>query len=498
MSKKKERKTSEYLEWIIVAVVLLAYFLIVLLSYYKNVRSDASTRVEKEIISHGEKLSDIYSDKINLLMQATKAAASMCASPEFDIKDTANVSLLGSVVNNSPAFTGMIIDLDGTGLRTNGDEVNLTGNRYYNACMSGEYVISDVEYDDFAKDYTVTTYSPIINGTRIKGVVCMSLYMSTLTELSREDELDGRTIYAILNSDGSMTATYGSSSLENGTSIFEYLGGKDSDYSKKLAQNIENGKSGLLKVTVDDEDKFICYRKMDINGWYSLEIYSQRYVDRKQQSYYSGAKIVIIKLIVALVVFFLIVVLINLFSQKIYTSKSKELQSKAETDLLTGMLNKIATEKHIQEYIDNDGKKVPGMLILIDIDNFKKINDTMGHAFGDQVLNTLGHTLSNEFRISDIFGRIGGDEFIIYLKNIPNDDIRDKEAQKLIRFFKDFQAGDYVKYSVGASMGVSMYPKDGVTFDELYKAADKAVYRSKQEGKNQLRFYSDEDKIVKA
>lgn len=498
MSKRKDRKKSEYFEWIVVAVVLLGYFLIVLMSYYRNVKSDAQMRVDREIISHGERLSDTYMDKIDLVMQATTAAAEMYGEKEINTNDSSALNKLGSVVNDSPAFTAMFIGLDGKGLRISGEEVNLVGNKYYNACMSGEKVISDIEYDDFYKDYIVTTYAPIIRSNKMAGVISMSIRTSSLTEPDKEEELDGRTIYAIINSSGIMVATYGSAAPENGTNIYDYIGGSESSNAKKLAQNVENGKSDLLTVSINGEERLINYRKMDVDGWYTVEIYSQKYIDRKQQSYYSSARIVIIKLVVALIVFFLIVLLINLISQKIYSSKSKELQSKAETDLLTGMLNKIATEKHIQDYIDNEGKKVPGMLVLIDVDNFKKINDTMGHAFGDQVLSTLGHTLSNEFRISDIFGRIGGDEFIIYLKNIPNDEIRDKEAKKLINFFKNFQAGDYVKYSVGASIGVSMFPKDGSTFDELYKAADKAVYRSKQEGKNQLRFYSDEDKIVKA
>ena len=507
MGKRRgETKKSEYIEWIIVAVVLLGYFLIVLMSYYRDVRSDAALRVNKDVIAHGERLSDSYMDKIDILKQTTVTAANMIGEKNIDIHGSIMLARLGRVVSYSPAYTGMLIDLDGKGKRITGENVSMVGNDYYNASMSNECIISDIVFDDYINDYAVSVFAPIMKGNKILGTVCLSMRASMLTDSEPVDDIDGKTMHAILNSEGIMTTIYGER-IENGTSIYDYIGGKTTNEARKLIQNIENRKSGVLDVTAKGEKWLLNYRAMDINGWYTVEFYSQKYIERKQNTYYRGAKTVIVKLIVALVIFFLIssliaasliVLLINIFSQMIYSSKSKELQNKAETDLLTGMLNKVATERHIQDYIDNEGKNTPGMLILIDVDNFKKINDTMGHAFGDQVLSTLGHTISNEFRISDIFGRIGGDEFILYLKNIPSDEIRNKEAKKLVMFFKNFQAGDYVKYSVGASIGVSMYPKDGASFDELYKAADKAVYRSKQAGKNQLRFYSDEETIVKA
>ena len=135
-----------------------------------------------------------------------------------------------------------------------------------------------------------------------------------------------------------------------------------------------------------------------------------------------------------------------------------------------------------------------GMMFVLDIDNFKKINDTMGHAFGDEVLKTLGRTISSLFRVTDIIGRTGGDEFTIFLKFLKSDENTLKEARKLVQFFKDFTAGEYVKYSATASIGAAVFPENGSDFDSLYKAADKALYKAKQRGKNQLAFYDDRDR----
>ena len=137
------------------------------------------------------------------------------------------------------------------------------------------------------------------------------------------------------------------------------------------------------------------------------------------------------------------------------------------------------------------------MMCVLDIDNFKKINDTMGHAFGDEVIATLGKRIKSEFRVSDIIGRIGGDEFVIFLKDLKTDEIIEKEASRISGFFKDFQVGTYTKYSPTASIGAALYPRDASDYVSLYKSADTALYKAKKRGKNQLAFYrdaTDEDK----
>ena len=167
------------------------------------------------------------------------------------------------------------------------------------------------------------------------------------------------------------------------------------------------------------------------------------------------------------------------------------MEDKADTDLLTGLNNKLATERKIKDYMAQN-PKTQSMMFLLDIDNFKKINDTMGHAFGDEVLRSLGQQIGANFRATDIIGRIGGDEFMIFLKGIEDETVIRKEAKKIENFFKGFQAGEYVKYAATASIGAAIFPHDGADFETLYKAADQGLYKAKKRGKNQLAFYKDE------
>ena len=170
--------------------------------------------------------------------------------------------------------------------------------------------------------------------------------------------------------------------------------------------------------------------------------------------------------------------------------QKKELENKADTDLLTGLNNKLATERKIKNYIAQN-PQVQSMMFLLDVDNFKTINDTMGHAFGDEVLSTLGEEISSIFRASDIIGRVGGDEFMIFLKGVPTREVVRKEAKKVEDFFKTFQVGENVKYAVRASIGVAVFPHEGTDFETLYKAADQGLYKAKRRGKGQLAFYED-------
>ena len=189
------------------------------------------------------------------------------------------------------------------------------------------------------------------------------------------------------------------------------------------------------------------------------------------------------------VIFGVVVTVIVMISRIRYNQQSKALADKADTDLLTELNNKIATERKIQEYIESHPNS-QCLFFLFDIDNFKKINDTLGHAFGDEVLRSLGLQLRNEFRVSDIIGRTGGDEFILFIKDLNSDEVLAKEAKRLEDLFHQFKAGEYVKYSATASIGATVFPRDATSYQGLYKTADKALYEAKRRGKNCLVFYN--------
>lgn len=159
----------------------------------------------------------------------------------------------------------------------------------------------------------------------------------------------------------------------------------------------------------------------------------------------------------------------------------------AETDQLTGFLNKISTALKINELIRDDEEE--GALFLFDIDDFKKLNDTYGHHVGDMFLKEFTNKLSLSFRTSDILGRVGGEEFILYLSGVgDNKHFIEEKAQQILSICNSIHLDAAPERAFSCSIGIARFPNDGKTYTELYEKADEAMYSVKKNGKNNYAF----------
>lgn len=177
------------------------------------------------------------------------------------------------------------------------------------------------------------------------------------------------------------------------------------------------------------------------------------------------------------------------FRQNIDEEKQREkyLFEKMESDSLTGLYNKAATQKHIQNLLTTNKEKFFAFFIL-DIDNFKRVNDTCGHATGDLVIMDFSKILKRYFKNKGIVGRIGGDEFAVFVPFSSKEWI-EKTARELVSILHhDFSDGE--KWcSISASIGVAVAPEAGTEFETLYKNADFALYHTKENGKDGFTVY---------
>jgi diguanylate cyclase (GGDEF)-like protein len=171
----------------------------------------------------------------------------------------------------------------------------------------------------------------------------------------------------------------------------------------------------------------------------------------------------------------------------------KRLRNLADTDYLTGMNCRRAFVEQVERILARaqiDRHSVA--MILLDIDDFKKINDTYGHAAGDEVLRDFASNMSDFFRIGDVLGRIGGEEFGVVLANVTIMQAADI-AERLRKVF-EASLIDIGKHHIQAkvSIGVASSPQGHTTFEELYHRADEALYEAKKCGKNCVRIAADE------
>ena len=178
--------------------------------------------------------------------------------------------------------------------------------------------------------------------------------------------------------------------------------------------------------------------------------------------------------------------MININDKKL---KEMELLLRAEKDALTGIYNQGAAEQLIRNSIEEGSDGSLSALMIIDLDNFKEANDLLGHAHGDQLLEKTAEILNEMFKGGDIIGRIGGDEFIVYMKNLSTISDADEMAGNVVKNVKydlDFEGQPI---HVTCSVGVAIYPYHGDTFETLFEKADRAVYTVKANGKDGYRVY---------
>ena len=167
-----------------------------------------------------------------------------------------------------------------------------------------------------------------------------------------------------------------------------------------------------------------------------------------------------------------------------------ELQHSAEHDVLTGFFNKTATQKNIENHLKNLGEKdLPPAFIIIDADGFKAINDSFGHLFGDSVLSDMGLAIRSIFKHKDIIGRIGGDEFVVLFCEMPSEEVLERRCTELLQTLNRNYTSNNVSLPFSVSIGISLYPEHGTTYNELFQHADRALYSSKSKGKNCFSIY---------
>lgn len=170
----------------------------------------------------------------------------------------------------------------------------------------------------------------------------------------------------------------------------------------------------------------------------------------------------------------------------------ERLQLISEQDSLTGLLNKEAFKLQVEEFLSRNVEKACALLFL-DIDNFKLLNDTLGHMAGDHALKEIAEAVKHRFREEDIIGRFGGDEFFVFSKDIPLEVFFQKLEKIRSSLSKTYYGEDQsLAVSISASMGFTYSPDGRASYEELIEQADKALYSAKEQGKNRYVMYHDE------
>lgn len=474
---------SSVLQWLMPTTVMMVVVIIMLISFTHKANNEAENTVSKTLISNVETYGSSLLHDLEKIDSVELPIAALLAKE--GAKDAARVTELLQIAAESAGVDEAIYcDLNGQGIDLNGNALDLSEAVFFAELSEAS---SPYIYVEDGKEIIVMER---VSSDSAQGYLLLFYPMERFSNMLYKAGYDNGSFLVLVNTEGKILGLSGATnnSYVKDGNLLTAVDQVDKAAARSLRGRMNNGSRGNVYIENGKEKDVLIFAPLGTNRWDMVLFVGNDYMQRQIRYLRKNTSDMAISLMIAIAVFFCAVMVINIAGKFRSNAKKKELEDKADTDLLTGLNNKLATERKIKEYMASH-PDTQSMLFIFDVDNFKKVNDTMGHAFGDEVLRSLGKQIGGIFRASDIVGRVGGDEFMVFLKGIATEENILKEAAKVETFFKSFQAGEYVKYKATASIGVAIYPQEGADFETLYKAADQGLYKAKKRGKNQLAFY---------
>ncbi len=447
--------------------------------------------LENTLKGHVESLSHRLDEELSIMTKSGIVVRDVLqAQPPQARTDT--LPFIGSLCANSDAYQVIYCDTAGEGITNSGIYIHVEQDNLLRDVENTAQYYTYLQNEPLTQAQAIVSVIPVVQNNKACGYILM--YYS----LNRILELFGDTVpYAdsslIFSTDGGLVMlTYGldsvlSDQLPADTTLTQLLEQLD-PRTKELQQAqdaIASGASGSLSVLIADAPQELFFHPLEIRDWYlTVGIHQPLYQQMLRDNW--GDMHRLITYLLAVLLLFLVVVSGTMLAiHLMYKSRSHHLEKRATTDFLSGIYNKMATEEEISGYLTSH-PHARCILFILDVDNFKTINDTRGHEMGDQVISSIGRHLQDNFRSDDIVGRIGGDEFLIFLKDIPSDTDLHQQIRRVQQLFCKFTTENELHIEISTSIGAAIFPTDAISFNELYKAADRALYQAKKHGKSQL------------
>lgn len=369
---------------------------------------------------------------------------------------------------------------------------NVFHRRYFKDAINGQQTLSDPLESSVDQETRVVLGVPIYDkNQQVIGVLGASYNVTTLSHMLFDDLFDGEGDTLIVTQTGKII-TYedgnaNKKQIEYGDNLFTYYAEKNKKQENTLGQvqdDFLSNESGFIRLCLDNtqtKDYYMTYMSIGMNDWMLCYIVP---VKAAQKSY---AFIREYEMIFMLAFCVLVSILVIYIVRKNNREKVKILEA-AQRDALTGLYNKDHTQKFIEQILQKESG--PHGFVILDIDYFKSVNDSYGHLVGDKVLSMLGKFLESQFREDDIVGRIGGDEFVILMRNISDRDKAEQRIHNLLKNLPEMKIEEMDNRGITISVGVALAPDNGNTFIELYRHADQALYETKRVGRNGYSIYN--------
>lgn len=466
--------------------ILLILILVTLYKFGISSNKTAITIVEDEIAATaGGFSSQIYEDLDNMTRMGIAFRDMIVALPMEKSIDA--LPLIGTLSANSQAYMVIYCDAEGIGVTQNGIKVNVEKDELLHQEAGASPYYAYIQKDRIMQAEAVVSVIPVAREGTVSNYILMYYSVSRIKRIFHQNKLFDNANFVFSVDHGIVITTDGiEEKPPKGTTIIQLLKDWDLKTDTDQLQMAINSNKKIAAFTSQTYNKYVICTPVGINDWYITIGFDKKLYDNLLTREWGDIKKLIDYLLALIITFVIVLIGTMIIMRIIYNKTNKKLLKQANMDLLTGLYNKMATESKIKEYI-KDYPHAGGILFILDIDNFKNINDSRGHAEGDAVLKRVGHHLKETYGDYHVVGRIGGDEFIIFVKDI----LLEQEVAEQIKKMKEcLQVLSQTEGSVQPctfSAGACSYPNDAQEFSNLYKSADRALYEAKKNGKNQLK-----------
>lgn len=491
MKVRRKGKIEESKQYIFLLVFLCVLILLIAFLWFQGVLRKNINQTNYEIMQETARQQLLgFETKIQGQLNQLQLYARSFA--KVDMNDYNAVKELINVTEGAGSFQTISI-ANTTGKLVNNNNTsagNIMKEQYFKAAIAGNAAVG---IGDLADDGALALYFavPIYQEETVIGVLVGSVKTSTVNEAVMRDSFRGLGATFIIDREGNilLQSDNGADFIGGEMNYLSYLTDAKADGVRDLADQIEenlaDSSTEVYRCKIGEEEYIMIRNPLAINDWSLILQVNAVFVNSQSTQILSYVFVLLLLVLISM-----LVIVAALFRLQ---SRSDRLKNKAECDLLTNLLNKKTFEGRVENMIANHSADEAGALWIIDLDNFKGINDKLGHLVGDRVLSLVAEKMRETFRQQDYLGRIGGDEFAVYLTFHNQGEQRtliESRAEQFSSMIGKIAKEMQLDVIVSCSIGIALDPEHGTSYEELYRSADKALYQSKEAGKNQYRILS--------
>lgn len=487
MKKKSETPLQAYLSSIVAFIIATALGIVVFsVVSQRAVDKLAQTKLTLNVTRQSSHFEDI----LDVNYQFLDGVAAQIGSDGILISEK-NRNMLSAINSTTSIDHVSLIEPDGTAHYETGEVKDVSHRKYFQEGISGHRILSDPVQSSLDHETRVILGVPVSHNGNIIGLLGASYNVTALNHLMFDDLFDGKGFCIIINENGDIISLDGNSTCQKITyddNFFDFYSqwsicGKDSLQAIRDAfQTQSDGLAKLLYPEDPDSSRYIAYSPLHLNNWMMCYVIPVSVANASYAFVRNYA--------LALNAYFMILVILLIWRiAMIHTRDCRELVHSAQIDGLTAVYNKEHTQPAIDHFLQMSHPDTLHAFLILDIDKFKDVNDTYGHAVGDKVLQRVGEFLKSQFRDGDIIGRIGGDEFVILMKQVSSKEAALARVQNMVERIRSIKHAEMDGKPITFSVGVAFSPEQGIRFDDLYRNADKALYQTKRGGRNNFSVY---------